>query len=295
MDVEITAGSISFNGRPAHQVLHTDVTERLRTEREPGPHGPRPAPAECVQRNPGARHVRDRTATGHLPDCGGHVAATAWAGWGLPWTTSANPSARWPMRATTRTTWKTCTWNWSAGRSLWPARWVTVVRTGQPQDLGHPHRRGLCRLDRAHAGASCADTLTFTLVDLDLNRDSLVAETSVVLASSTTEIQPEQVVVTETGPNTSVFSGWDSMPSAGSVAADGLLQARDGDILSLTYVDGDDGTGQISVSYDTATADCGGPKISSLGTKMRPLLARLTVTWTTQEIADSVVEWGTQR
>ena len=34
MDVEITAGSISFNGRPARQVLATDVTERLRTEAE---------------------------------------------------------------------------------------------------------------------------------------------------------------------------------------------------------------------------------------------------------------------
>ncbi|PJI95378.1 diguanylate cyclase/phosphodiesterase with PAS/PAC sensor(s) [Acidovorax sp. 69] len=34
MDVEITAGSIGFNGRPARQVLATDVTERLRTERE---------------------------------------------------------------------------------------------------------------------------------------------------------------------------------------------------------------------------------------------------------------------
>ena len=34
MDVEITAGSITFNGRPARQVLATDVTERLRTERE---------------------------------------------------------------------------------------------------------------------------------------------------------------------------------------------------------------------------------------------------------------------
>ena len=34
MDVEITAGSISFNGRPARQVLATDVTERLRNESE---------------------------------------------------------------------------------------------------------------------------------------------------------------------------------------------------------------------------------------------------------------------
>ena len=34
MDVEITAGSISFNGRTALQVLATDVTARLRTERE---------------------------------------------------------------------------------------------------------------------------------------------------------------------------------------------------------------------------------------------------------------------
>ncbi|TXH31541.1 MAG: PAS domain S-box protein, partial [Burkholderiaceae bacterium] len=34
LDVEITGGSISFNGRPARQVLAMDVTERLRTERE---------------------------------------------------------------------------------------------------------------------------------------------------------------------------------------------------------------------------------------------------------------------
>jgi diguanylate cyclase (GGDEF)-like protein/PAS domain S-box-containing protein len=34
MDMEIMAGSISFNGRPSRQVLATDVTERLRTERE---------------------------------------------------------------------------------------------------------------------------------------------------------------------------------------------------------------------------------------------------------------------
>ncbi|AOG21650.1 EAL domain-containing protein [Acidovorax sp. RAC01] len=34
VDMEITAGSISFNGRPARQVLATDVTERLRTEAE---------------------------------------------------------------------------------------------------------------------------------------------------------------------------------------------------------------------------------------------------------------------
>ena len=34
MDLEITAGRISFNGRPARQVLAADVTDRLRTERE---------------------------------------------------------------------------------------------------------------------------------------------------------------------------------------------------------------------------------------------------------------------
>ena len=34
MDVELTAGSISFNGRPARQVLAIDVTERLRTDAE---------------------------------------------------------------------------------------------------------------------------------------------------------------------------------------------------------------------------------------------------------------------
>ena len=56
-DAEVTAGSISFNGVAARQVLAVDVTERLRAEREIARMARAQKPAECLQRNPGARDV----------------------------------------------------------------------------------------------------------------------------------------------------------------------------------------------------------------------------------------------
>lgn len=138
--------------------------------------------------------------------------------------------------------------------------------------------------------SSCSDTVSFDLVDMDLNRDADVAETAVVTVTSSTEVDPEQVVVTETGPNTSRFTG--SITTAGgSPAPDGLLQAAHGDVITVTYRDADDGTGAASLSYDTADADCAGPAITDL--RVTALTnARATVAWSTSEPADTVLEWG---
>jgi hypothetical protein len=138
---------------------------------------------------------------------------------------------------------------------------------------------------------SCADDLTFRVVDIDLNQNPDAAETTTLWATSTTETEAEGVTVTETGPNTSKFTG--SIPTAGgSPTADGVLQTSHGDILTVTYKDADDGTGAPATSFDTATADCGGPEISELSADTLTD-ARFTVRWKTGEPADTVVEWGT--
>ncbi len=137
---------------------------------------------------------------------------------------------------------------------------------------------------------SCSDTLTFRVTDLDLNSDALTAESVALRVTSSTETTPETVTATETGPNTSVFAG--SIPFApGAPAPDGLLQVGDGDVLTVTYHDGDDGTGRPAVSFDVATADCAGPAIRDLHvTDVTD--QRLTVRFDTNEPADAVVEWG---
>jgi hypothetical protein len=137
---------------------------------------------------------------------------------------------------------------------------------------------------------ACGDTLSFDVVDLDLNVDPLVAETVVLTVSSTTETVAESVVATETGANTSVFAGM--LPTAaGAPVADGVLQISHGDVITVTYRDADDGSGRPAISFDNAVADCGGPGVSNL--RVDTITdQRATVRWDTTEGADTVLEWG---
>jgi hypothetical protein len=111
-----------------------------------------------------------------------------------------------------------------------------------------------------------------------------------VLVSSSTEIDPEPVIVTETGPDTSLFTG--SITSAPwAPVSDGMIQAADGDIFTVTYADDDDGQGSPAVTFGTAVFDCHGPTITDL--RIETITnSRVTVRWTTSEPADSVVWWG---
>ncbi len=137
---------------------------------------------------------------------------------------------------------------------------------------------------------SCSDSVALRLVDIDLNLDPGVADTATVLLTSTTETDPEVVVLTETGPNTSTFTGAIATGS-GAPAPDGVLEVRGGDLLTATYHDADDGAGYPATSFDTAAIDCGGPVITGLGVGTLTN-ARATFSWTTDEPADTVLEWG---
>ena len=121
---------------------------------------------------------------------------------------------------------------------------------------------GVVTIDRDVA--SCTSTLPLTLTDLGLNTSPTLVDTVQVTLTSTTEPTPETVTLTETGVNTSRFTGSISLAPGAPVAGDGVLQAAGGDVLTATYRDGDDGTGSPHVSFDTAVADCAGPGATSI-------------------------------
>jgi subtilisin family serine protease len=137
---------------------------------------------------------------------------------------------------------------------------------------------------------SCTDTVTFQLSDLDLNVDSAAIDTGQVLVTSSTEATAEVVTVTETDVNSSTFTG-SIDTAAGTPTPDGLLQIADADLITVTYLDADDGTGRSRTDYDTAVSDCVGPAISDLEVDTITDV-RATIRWKTGEPADSVVEWG---
>jgi hypothetical protein len=107
--------------------------------------------------------------------------------------------------------------------------------------------------------ASCDDSLGVRLVDIDLNLSSTDLDSTTVTLTSSTETVPEELLLTETGPNTSTFTGTISTASGPPVAGDGVVQTSAGDIVTATYHDDDNGTGSPAVSFDTADADCTGP------------------------------------
>lgn len=154
-------------------------------------------------------------------------------------------------------------------------------------------------LQSCHAGqvsvspavTGCDDLLDVELSDADLNLSPETADSVTVTVSSTTEPGAETLVLTETGPNTSRFTGSLALEPAPMVPKDGVLQVSDADLITATYRDEDDGTGLAAVSFDTAQADCAGPAITDLRVEAITN-ARALVRWTTSEPASSTLEWG---
>ena len=88
-------------------------------------------------------------------------------------------------------------------------------------------------------------------------------ETALVTVSSSTEGNPETVIVTEDGADSPRFGGAIAL-AAGTPVPDGRVQASNGDVLTVSYADADDGHGGSGWRTATARADCRGPAISGL-------------------------------
>ena len=82
------------------------------------------------------------------------------------------------------------------------------------------------------------DTATIDVADLDLNQDPGVAETVHVTVASNTQPAGITVTLTETTPDSSRFRGTVTLSAT---AGPTVLQVGNGDTITATYIDADDG------------------------------------------------------
>ena len=145
------------------------------------------------------------------------------------------------------------------------------------------------RVALAGAKYACDDDASVRVVDCDLNTNDETVETVSVTIDSDSESGGETVLLTESGPATSTFVG--SIPVR-TVDAPGTLLVGEGDTVTATYVDADDGMGGIDlVKTDTATVDCSPPAISNVQSiDVDPRNA--TITFGTDEPARGTVRYG---
>lgn len=136
----------------------------------------------------------------------------------------------------------------------------------------------------------CQDSAIIAVNDCDVNTNDLVAETITITVASDTEPGGELLVLTETGPQTALFVGTIGLDT---INTDGVLQVTEGDTITATYIDADDGFGGTNVVViSTVGVDCTPPVVSNVATSnVDPRSAR--VTFNTDEIAAGQVHYGT--
>ncbi len=138
---------------------------------------------------------------------------------------------------------------------------------------------------------SCTDSMPIQVIDIDLNNDTFNAETVQVTLTSTSETTAELLTLTETGPNTSIFTGTIAIAPAPAVNGDGILQAADGDLLTATYQDADNGLGVAEAEFDTGVADCAGAGFVSVEA-FNITDETAGIQWVTDETTTGEVQWG---
>jgi subtilisin family serine protease len=125
---------------------------------------------------------------------------------------------------------------------------------------------------------SCSGTIDIWLADGDLAGGGIE---EVTLATSSGDL--ETVSLTEMITGIGVFSGAISSSSDTVSVEDGTLQMVHNDVITATYQDQNDGTGNPAVATDTATADCESPIISNV--EIDPAGPKPEVTFETNEPA----------
>lgn len=156
--------------------------------------------------------------------------------------------------------------------------------TNATVNAGCPRRDGLIELDAASYTCS-GDVISIRLEDYDL-----LGTGSKAITIQSTYPNSKSVTLLETPASSGIFTGSISTaPAAGPE----VLAVANGNTISVSYTDADDGHGGTNVvKTATAAADCVAPVISNvaftnLGTDT------VTVTWTTDEPANSRVTYGT--
>jgi hypothetical protein len=159
-------------------------------------------------------------------------------------------------------------------------------------ELGEPFK---IAMDKGSYG--CSVPVTVIVGDRDLNTNSATTQTATIQIWSTRESAPESLALTEQGVNSMIFKGTINLAGSAPVHGDALLSVDPGDTITARYVDAADCNGATNVTYDatsTVSSDCTGPVITNvLVTNLTDTTA--TVTWTTDEAANSRVIYGTSK
>lgn len=136
---------------------------------------------------------------------------------------------------------------------------------------------------------ACASTALIRVVDCDLNTDDETQQSINVMVISDSEPGGEAVVLTETGGSTAAFEGTIAISATNAA---GVLLVSEGDSVSFTYLDADDGAGGVNVPVvASAVVDCTPPQISNVSVvNIKPRKA--TITYTTDEPASSGADYG---
>ena len=128
--------------------------------------------------------------------------------------------------------------------------------------IGDPYCMEAGTVEAKRNRYSCEDSVTVTVLDCGLNLDDETVEFVTVDVDSDSETGVEQIVLTETAASTARFEG---SIIISATDASGTLLVEDGDLITVTYTDADDGLGGTNVPVtDTAAVDCVAPSISSI-------------------------------
>ena len=160
---------------------------------------------------------------------------------------------------------------------------VYYLRIGEP----FCKEAGTVALDLAKY--ACESTVTITVADCDLNTDDEVVDSVIVDIDSDSETGVEQVTLIETAAATAWFEGSIGLSEVNS---SGVLWVAEGDTVTATYLDADDGAGgsNVTVTAD-APVDCTPPLISNV--QVADLNPRgAVIAFDTDEPATGAVRYG---
>lgn len=135
------------------------------------------------------------------------------------------------------------------------------------------------------------DEVKLTVMDMDLNSDHENIDT-VSIPLTTSGGDSENIILEETDNNTGIFKGVMTLQQGIAQIGSGLLECEDGDTITATYVDEDDGLGNEVTRTANASADFTSPVIGNVQV-INVEEDRATITWETDEPSISKVYYGT--
>ncbi len=107
-----------------------------------------------------------------------------------------------------------------------------------------------------HDYYACSSVVSLLLIDYELEGTDAHA-----IALTTSGGDSETVLLTEIVSAAGVFTGTILTDSADVITEDRILELSDGEIITATYEDANDGTGSSATATDTAVVDCEEPVI----------------------------------